>query len=293
MPPPTCLGCGGKWAVVGGGLCSVCRTVDRLAALARGPLVPRESEEELLHLLRSWVARLQDLGELPRGVVPSPQVNPSQFAAGLVPPPAEPGPGATSKAAAPPPAVEIFRPAPGGPLLPAGREGCPEVAGEGKGGPSSSARGLSLQAKAERSPASPVHREKKRSKKSRSGCRSSRSRRRRRSDKSPLASPVRPAGIKREREASPSPRDAPGVRPVTPPRRSPVREPRGPPRSPPRREHRERPEPTFRPEGRHWQGPIPARRPEPPPGSGRHYGKNKGASKRQRQRDFNNNRQWR
>eukprot|EP00435_Cladocopium_sp_Y103_P049945 s66_g15.t1 len=65
MPPDPCRLCGGKWLDAGGGLCSVCRTLDRLSAVARGPAVPPEAEAVVLQRLRTWVGDLQDVGEPP------------------------------------------------------------------------------------------------------------------------------------------------------------------------------------------------------------------------------------
>ena len=62
--PPLCHTCGNKWSVVGGGLCAICRSLDRLAAIARGPEVPAAAEQEVLTFLRGWICSLQDLGEL-------------------------------------------------------------------------------------------------------------------------------------------------------------------------------------------------------------------------------------
>ena len=72
MGPPQCSGCGGKWPVVGGGLCGVCRTLDRISAVVRGPQTPPQAEGEVLRRLQGWVSELLDLGELNRGVVPNP-----------------------------------------------------------------------------------------------------------------------------------------------------------------------------------------------------------------------------
>ena len=57
--PPLCHTCGNKWSVVGGGLCAICRSLDRL--------VPAAAEQEVLTFLRGWICSLQDLGELFRG----------------------------------------------------------------------------------------------------------------------------------------------------------------------------------------------------------------------------------
>ena len=78
----------------------MCRTVDRLAAVCRGPEVPATAEFYVLQKLRAWIGELQDLGEVSRGVAP----NPIQACKGAeeAPEGAAPAPGlvaATSKAA--------------------------------------------------------------------------------------------------------------------------------------------------------------------------------------------------
>ena len=113
MPPTPCILCHGKWEAIGGGLCQVCRTVDRLACLVRSPYLPAETGSGLLVRLRGWVAEIQDLGELSRGVVPNPGGSvpaPTPVkteGAGEEGPPAEPPdalpPGASAKAGPPEP----------------------------------------------------------------------------------------------------------------------------------------------------------------------------------------------
>eukprot|EP00435_Cladocopium_sp_Y103_P038820 s933_g10.t1 len=233
----------------------------RLAGLVRGPLLPPEIEVEVLSALRSWVAHLQDLGELHRGVVPSPV----GVAGGVgvtgrftaVPPPPPPGqPGLTAKASAPVPAEPDRRSRTEVKAERREKEAPPDT-GEGEGGPASSHRTSPVRESKRRRSSSSHRRVPKSSRKSRSGRRREPSREHRPPRRERLASPVRPAGVKRE--ASPSESD----------RRRP-------------RQHRERPEPSHRPEGPAWTGPILARRPEPAPGTGRHFQKNKGKKKRQK-----------
>eukprot|EP00435_Cladocopium_sp_Y103_P046230 s2053_g13.t1 len=50
----------------------VCRSVDRLSAIVRGPEVPAEAEATVVQKLRNWIGDLQDIGELFRGVAPNP-----------------------------------------------------------------------------------------------------------------------------------------------------------------------------------------------------------------------------
>ena len=120
----------------------MCRAVDRLAALARGPHLPKECEEDLLRSLRTWVGNLQDIGELYWGVVPSLQVGSGGPLVAAAPPPV-PEEGATSKGsapappAAPPKAAHCPPPRPPAPEVPAARN--PD-AGEDRAGPSSSSR---------------------------------------------------------------------------------------------------------------------------------------------------------
>ena len=71
MPPPVCTTCG-KWVEQGGGVCAICRTLDRLSALIRGSSIPLSAEGVLLRALRGWLAEVQDIGEICRGVVPNP-----------------------------------------------------------------------------------------------------------------------------------------------------------------------------------------------------------------------------
>ena len=94
MPNPLCGPCGEKWEVEGGGLCRVCRTLDRLAGLVRGVYTPASSQGPLLGILRETIAQVQDLGELCRGVVPVPV---------RTPPPAGEGAGAPKGGVPPPP----------------------------------------------------------------------------------------------------------------------------------------------------------------------------------------------
>ena len=99
MPP--CVSCGGKWQTVGGGLCFICRTVDRLSGIIRQPHLPTEWEAELLRHLRIWICTVQDIGELSRGVVPQAalraSINPPLGGESANSPPETPPPGAVAK----------------------------------------------------------------------------------------------------------------------------------------------------------------------------------------------------
>ena len=78
MSTPGCPSCQGKWAQVSGGLCGVCRTLDRLSAYCRGPQIPSVGGPGLLARLRSLLGELQDYSEELRGVVPCPTFAPPQ-----------------------------------------------------------------------------------------------------------------------------------------------------------------------------------------------------------------------
>lgn len=281
MPPTPCILCHGKWEAIGGGLCQVCRTVDRLACLVRSPYLPAETGSGLLVRLRGWVAEIQDLGELSRGVVPNPGGSvpaPTPVkteGAGEEGPPAEPPdalpPGASAKAGPPEPP---------GALHPKGEEAS-IAKGEGspvREGASSSRRSPQTTSKKKKKSKEKksLSRGRKTSRRSRSG------RSRRESPPVRYASPVRPAGSKRESSESEN-------REALPRRKF---RPRSPSFSPPRRRS-PRPQPSGRPVGRRWEGPIPAHRREPPPGQGRHFGKNKGTTKKKRRAEHNRRRFWR
>eukprot|EP00435_Cladocopium_sp_Y103_P065369 s173_g27.t1 len=277
MPPALCRYCGEKWPAVGGGLCQVCRTLDGLAAVCRGPAIPPEAEGEVLSRLRNWVADLQDLGELCRGVAPNPVQIASQGCTpkappGIPAPPPVPGEGGGSAFDRLP--AKDHHPGPGEVSHPPPvKEEHPETAKKEK-------RSRRRQRSAESS-----HRERKRSRRSRSG----RERPRHRSER--LASPVRPARVKGESTESDRPerrreRKSRPLEPRSPSRPPPDREgaPRSPSRPPPAREADRLPTPP-RPPVSGWTGPIRAHRREPAPGQGVHFGKNKGKTKRERQRE--------
>lgn len=82
MPPERCVPCGAKWEVIGGGLCQVCWSVDRLSAVIWGPEVPAGAEHLIVQRLRLWIGEAQDLGELTRGVAPNPNQGPSSVGTG-------------------------------------------------------------------------------------------------------------------------------------------------------------------------------------------------------------------
>lgn len=265
MPPPGCPSCYGKWVGTGGGVCTVCRTVDRIAAYVRGPQIPADSSEQVLLRLRTWLGELQDFSEVARGVVPRPGGIP------LITDPDLPlnrpgGPGED------PPVKGAFPKAAGvkQESSPTGAEGADTAAGEEPPAPAGSrpSRDRVEEGKKEKSP----------SKKKKKDKRKSRSRQRREEHR--LASPVRPEGVKRSRSDS---REE--IRRRKARHRSPIR-PRSPAYGPPRRRSPTSVAPSYRPEGRHWQGPIRAPPREPPPGQGRHFGKNKGTSKRKRNKEF-------
>jgi hypothetical protein len=185
------------------------------------------------------------------------------------PPPAGPPPvGLTAKA---PPAVPPDGAAPGSAV---------DKTPEGEGSPEKAVASSSKPTKPKK--------EKKKKHRSKSPQRSRKSKRRSRSGRSRqespprrLASPVRPTGSRADESSD----DREELK-----RRKYV--PRSPSRPPPHhRDHR--PAPSGRPLGRRWEGPIPARRREPPPGQGKHYQKNKGVTKRKRRADYNRRRFWR
>lgn len=253
-------------------MCGVCRSLDRLSAYARGPQIPASCGEPLLTAVRTWIGFVQDLNETHRGVVPCPRGGLPAAGAALPPPgetaakPPEEPPieGATAKAPAPlPPAskeeeVEDHQP----PLE--------EVEKKERKEASSSHRSRDHHHSRRRS-RTPKREQRKRARKSRSRRRS------RHRSRSRLASPVRPSGVKEE--SSPDFDDREALR------RKKAR-PRSPSHSPPRAPLPRRAAPSVRPEGRHWVGPIRAPRREPPPGQGKHFQKNKGESKRKRNRAF-------
>lgn len=292
MPPERCDHCNQKWFVLGGGLCQTCRTVDRLASYIRGPSLPADCEQVILQRLRAWIAEVQDLSELSRGVVPTPTAVgvPKGGAPPPVagPPPAAP-PGEAGPSELPPattPKVPPPAPPPPPPSLPAEPKAPPHAPpGEAVDPPRSSGSQPSVpkpekKAKKRRESSSP-----RRSRKSKRRSRSGRTPRRSRSPLPRLASPVRPAGVKDEEEEGWS--DDPGTRRE---RKARPRVPRSPSRSPPRRDHGRRPPPSQRPIGRRWVGPIPAKKRQPPPGFGVHFGKNKGQTKRDKRAEYNRRR---
>ena len=274
MPPTPCHLCGNKWIVLGGGLCAVCRTLDRLSAITRGPEIPREAEQVVLQKLRACIGDLQDVGELYRGVAPNPVqalLRPKEEEG---PPSGDVGAGSGAKGHVVGAAAKVL-PAPPPPPVPGAGDIEEPAAEERAGKPPdrkevASSSKTSRKAKKERSK-SRHRREPKQSRRSRSG----RSRPRR----SPrLTSPVRPSGVKSERSESeePSERRERKTRPW---------QPRSPPGSPPRGRERGA-APSHRPEGRRWEGPIRAPPREPPPGQGVHFGKNKGRKQREKREAY-------
>lgn len=245
----------------------MCRTLDRLSALCRGPQFPAAAQEGILVRLRTWIGELQAYSENYRGVVPCASgVPPPHLRVDQAPPKAAEAPkeeeieGATPKASGPPPPPPAEPEPPG--IIP--KE---ETEPESKE-PSSSWRSRPSEPERKKS-RSHSRRARKRSRKTRSPRRSpERSRRR-------LASPVRPGGSGIEGPWEDDREELP---------RQKVR-PRSPSYSPPRERARGA-APSSRPVGAQWRGPIRARPREPPPGQGRHFQKNKGVSKRKRNREF-------
>ena len=279
MVTPGCPPCSGKLPVISGGLCSVCRSLDRLAAYCRGPQLPAASGDALLTAVRTWIRFVQDLSETQRGVVPCPRGTSPLPAPVLEPPPGDSGgeppaeptvvAGATPKAPGAPPATppkeEKTEP----------EEEAPDT-GPRKEAPSSSHRSQ-RSPREEKKSRTPKREKKKKSKKSRS-------RRGRRDSRARLASPVRPAGVKEERSPGADSRGRRKARPRSP-SYSPPR-PRSPYYSPRRSPLPRRVGPSARPEGQRWSGPIRALPREPTPGQGKHFGKNKGVGKRKRNKAF-------
>ena len=107
------IGCAtcNKWESLGGGLCGICRTLDRLCALVRGADYPVGAGTETLLRLRSWTAELIDLSEALRGVAPDPAgvAAPGPRVGARVLHLAQGPPGAFGKAAGPRPPEEIER----------------------------------------------------------------------------------------------------------------------------------------------------------------------------------------
>ena len=267
MPPPGCPHCCDKWPITGGGVCTVCRTLDRLSAFCRGPQLPAAAQEGILVRLRTWIGELQDYSENYRGLVPCASGVPPPHLRVEQPPPRsaetpkeEEIEGATPKAAGPPPPPPA-EPEPPRAIPKEETEPEPKEA-------SSSWRSRPKEPEKKRS-RSHSRRARKRSRKTRSPRRSpARSRRH-------LASPVRPGGSGIENPWEDNREELP---------RRKVR-PRSPSYSPPRERARGA-TPSSRPVGTQWRGPIRARPREPPPGQGRHFQKNKGVSKRKRNREF-------
>ena len=265
----------------------MCRTLDRLTAFVRGPYLPSASGELVLYRLRGWLAELQDIGEQSRGVTPNPLGSFRTTSVLVLPPPAEPAPATAPKSLAKPPEGE-----------------------ESNREKSSSARHRTSATSPERKKKEKHH---KKSRKDRSS--DSEERRQKKRSRLPSEAPVENPGgpasgprvpakeepTREEREAaaagveetpggSREPREERSVgreegtaRPLVPrpPSRSPPGHLRGARRGEDRRERRPRTNHAFRPLR--------------PPGSGRHYGKNKGEEKRRRNEEYWRRRrdQWR
>ena len=255
-----CPDCSGKWAISGGGQCGLCRYVDRISASVRGSVVPAEAGQEVLTKLRICAAEIQDLGELhyrergsgPGGVAlkkekeKSPEKTKEKKSRNSAP-------AATPKSQ------------PKSPNSPPKRKEAKKARGS-KDKKSSSEAKPSRPSKRIRSSSSSPRRKKKHSKRSPSEGRGRSSRR----ERSPrFASPVRVGELEEVKEE----RLEEGVK-----EEEAEEDKRG--------ALERRPAPTRRPTGAYWQGPIYARRWEPPPGTGKHYGKDKGERKRERRRNY-------
>ena len=267
MPPPSdeCTSCNGKWLAESGGLCQICRTLDRISAFVRGPQVPGRAGRDFLQRLREYSAELTDLSEIHRGVVP----DPSGVESRREEPKAEPGPpAATAKVKSSPSTV---RPKEEKPPAAHRASSSHRPKQESRHGQKSKRKDL------ESSPSPPRSRRSRPSKREEEG----------EEGPSPrLASPVRApdhweeSPEVKEEDSTPS-----EEREDRKERKKRPRSPSGPP--PADRQRGRRPEPSHRPEGRHWRGPIRALPRQPPPGQGKHYGKNKGESKRKRGWNWN------
>ena len=66
-----CITCR-KWVEQGGGLCKVCRTLDRFFAYIRGVEFLPSGGQDILGKLRTWIGEAQDLGEHHRQIAPNP-----------------------------------------------------------------------------------------------------------------------------------------------------------------------------------------------------------------------------
>ena len=88
MSPTYCPLRGNKWIIYGGGLCQIYRTLDRLAAISRGPEVPAANPQ------LAWGTSRR--GELFRGVAPNPVQPAREVKAEETPPGSSAGPVATT-----------------------------------------------------------------------------------------------------------------------------------------------------------------------------------------------------
>ena len=226
MPPdPLCSSCGHKWVIVGGGLCQVCRTVDRLAAICRSGEVPASAEHLVLQRLRQWWLSCRTWGSCaaewllaPCRVVRQHLLRLRWWKLGPLP--------NTHQHLAPVPAggssVALGATEPGSRGV--------EERSPSKGGAASSSKPAAKDKKKKKTRDKPKSFEasRKRSRRSRS------SRSRHQDSRALLASPVRPAGVKSEGSDSQERADRRErkARPRSPSRR-PVR--RSPPGPPPRR----------------------------------------------------------
>ena len=214
-------------------MCQVCRTLDRLSAVIRGPEVPPGAEFLILQRLRAWIGEAQDVGELARGVAPNPlQLRRAPAEGGTPDEVGEgepPTPGVTAKA---PPPLPPPSPVPEESGVPEHRaaEGVEPVKREAEGSPggrgtassSKPAKEEKKKRKAKRRSPSSHRGRRKEARRSRSG------RSRPRSHRSRLASPVRPEGVYRSDSEERTARRERKSRPLSPrsPSRPPVR--RGP-----------------------------------------------------------------
>ena len=209
----------------------MCRTLDRLSAVIRGPEVPAEAEQVLLQRLRAWLKSPVGSPPIPFSFEPGEWLSTLLREWGVR---SRPLLGSPPRRHLPPPPP----PVPGAGGSDPGRQRTELVKREVEDPPRGEAASSS----------SRVAKKEKKSKKPRRRSSSSH-----RAARSPLASPVRPAGVPRSDSDERASRREKKARPLSP--RSPSR--------PPQR-HRQSAPPSQRPLGRFWQGAIPARRWEPP-----------------------------
>ena len=301
MPLLGCPNCREKWAAEEGGVCPICRTLDRLAVVIRGPELPAIAGGDILRKLRLWVAEAQDIGEAARGVVPDPlgfrsgsPRKEKKAKASKVPKGKEEKPKEKSEEHLPGPSgsQEVqLRVEPG----PPGAKSC------GKAKPPSPPSGVTPgveentkeaetvkaeepSEEVEKTPEEKKTRRKRRAEKSSSSER--RKKKRSKKSRSPGRSPIRRRSQGRHSRGSGAAENPPAaeVEPEEDSRRQRdrSRRPREPSYPPPRRGGAAASSslrPSSRPVRGGHVGPIYAQRREPAPGTGKHFGKYKGKGK--------------